>query len=50
MIKSEPLGFDIKNIVDGMTGIILWLEIQERKDRIRKEIFLKSLVELHLVL
>ena len=33
MRKSEPRGSDFKNIVDEITGIIFWLEIQERKDR-----------------
>ena len=29
--KPEPLGTEFKNIVDGMTGAMLWLEIQEGK-------------------
>ena len=43
MRKPEPLGSEFNNIVDGMTGIILWLEIQEGKDRMRKEIFSEEL-------
>ena len=32
MRKPEPLGFDFEDIVDGMTVLTLWLEIQEGKD------------------
>ena len=31
--KPEPLGTEFKNIVDGVTGMWLWLEIQEGKHR-----------------
>jgi len=31
--KPEPLGAEFKIIVDGMTGAMLWLEIQEGKVR-----------------
>ena len=33
--KPEPLGTEFKNIVDGLTVQILWLEIQEGKDRMK---------------
>ena len=33
--KSKPLGTEFKNIVDGLTGVMLWLEIQEGRDRMR---------------
>ena len=33
MRKPEPLGTEFKNIVDGVTGAMLWLEIQEGKVR-----------------
>ena len=36
MRKPKPLGTEFKNIVDGLTGVMLWLEIQEGKDRLRK--------------
>jgi len=31
--KLDPLGTEFKNIVDEMTGAMLWLEIQEDKVR-----------------
>ena len=31
--KPEPLGTEFKNIVDGLTGSMLWMEIQEGKLR-----------------
>ena len=37
MRKSNPLGSKFKNIVNEMAGIIIWLEIQEGKDRTYKE-------------
>ena len=36
MRKPEPLGTEFKNIVDGMSGIMLWLEVQEGKQRMSK--------------
>ena len=33
MRKPEPLGSDVEDIVDGITVLKLWLEIQEGKDR-----------------
>ena len=39
MRQIEPLSSEFKDIVDGMTGIMPWLEIQEGKNRMRKEIF-----------
>ena len=35
--KPEPLGTEFKNLVDGMTGALLWLEIQEGKERMRRK-------------
>ena len=37
--KPEPLGTEFKNIVNGMTGQMLWLEIQEGKDRMKTKDF-----------
>ena len=37
MRKPQPLDTEIKNIVCDMSGIMLWLEIQEGKDQTRKE-------------
>jgi len=37
--KPEPLGTEFKNLVDGVTGTMLWLEIQEGKERIKKKQF-----------
>ena len=39
MRKSNPLGSKFKNIVNEMAGIIIWLEIQEGKDCMHKEMF-----------
>ena len=36
MRKPGPLGSKFKNISDAMTGIMLWLEIQEGTDCMRK--------------
>ena len=33
--KPKPLGTEFKNIVDGMSGVMMWLEIQEGKNRMR---------------
>ena len=33
------MGTEFKNIVDGMTGQMLWLEIQEGKDRMKTKEF-----------
>ena len=33
--KPEPLGTEFKNIVDGISGNMVWLEIQEGKDRMK---------------
>ena len=37
--KPEPLGTEFKNIVDGVTGVLLWLEIQEGKQRMSTKSF-----------
>jgi len=37
--KPEPLGTEFKNLVDGVTGAMLWLEIQEGKERMKKKQF-----------
>lgn len=34
--KPEPLGTEFKNIVDGMTGAMFWLEIQDVKENVRQ--------------
>ena len=31
--KPEPLGSEFKNIVDGLSGEMVWLELQEGKNR-----------------
>ena len=36
MRKPEPLGTEFKTIVDGLSGIMLWVEVQEGKDRMAK--------------
>ena len=36
MRKPEPLGTEIKTIVNGLSGIMLWFEVQEGKYRIAK--------------
>ena len=41
--KPEPLGTELKNLVDGMTGAMLWLEIQEGKDRMRQRDYSQDL-------
>ena len=33
--KPKPLGTEFKNVVDGMSGVMMWLEIQEGKERMR---------------
>ena len=35
--KSEPLGTEFKNLVDGLSGEMMWLEVQEGKDRMKKK-------------
>jgi len=37
--KPEPLGTEFKNLVDGVTGTMLCLEIQEGKERMKKKQF-----------
>ena len=37
--KPEPLGTEFKNIVDGLTGAMLWMEIQEGKSRMATKDF-----------
>lgn len=41
--KSEPLGTEFKNIVDGMTWTMIWLEIQEGKHWMRHLIYTHDL-------
>ena len=41
MRKPQPLGTEFKNIVCGMSGLMLWLEIQEGKDRMRRKEFIR---------
>ena len=45
--KPEPLGTEFKNLVDGLSGGMMWLEVQEGKDRKKNRI--RTLVELQLV-
>ena len=35
--KPEPLGAEFKNLVDGLSGEMMWLEVQEGKDRMKKK-------------
>ena len=37
--KPEPLGTEVKNIVDGISGSMLWIEIQEGKERMKNKEF-----------
>ena len=37
--KPEPLGTEFKNLVDGLSGQMVWLEIQEGVDRMSKKEF-----------
>ena len=37
--KPEPLGTEFKNLVDGLSGQMIWLEIQEGVDRMSKKEF-----------
>ena len=37
--KPEPLGTEFKNVVDGIAGNIIWLEIQEGKERMKNKQF-----------
>jgi len=37
--KPEPLGTEFKNLVDGLSGQMIWLEIQEGVDRMAKKEF-----------
>ena len=43
MRKPEPLGTEFKTIVDGLSGIMLWLEVQEGKERMSKLAHTKEL-------
>lgn len=42
MRKSQPLDTEFKNIMCAMSGLMLWLKIQEGNERIRK----KELIQL----
>ena len=33
--KPEPLGTEVKNACDGMSGTMIWIEIQEGKERMK---------------
>ena len=35
--KPEPLGTEVKNVVDGISGSMLWIEIQEGKESMKKK-------------
>ena len=37
--KPEPLGTEFKNLVDGISGHMLWLELQEGKERMKNKVF-----------
>ena len=39
MRKPEPLGTEYKDIVDGISGNMLWLETQEGKERMKDKEF-----------
>ena len=41
MRKFQPLGTKFKNIVWGTSRLMLWLNIQEGKDRMRKKEFIR---------
>ena len=35
--KPEPLDTEVKNVVDGISGSMLWIEIQEGKERMKNK-------------
>ena len=37
--KPEPIGTEFKNVVDGIAGNIIWLEIQEGQERMKTKEF-----------
>ena len=37
MRKPEPLGTEFKNLVDAYSGLMLWLEVMEGKERMHKK-------------
>ena len=37
--KPEPLGTEFKCVVDGFSGVMLWMEVQEGKERMRQKEF-----------
>ena len=39
--KPQPLGTEFKHLVCGMSGLMLWLEIQEGKERMRKKEYIR---------
>ena len=41
--KHKPLGTEFKNVVDDMGGLMMWLEIQEGKIRMRNLEYTKEL-------
>ena len=41
--KPEPLGTEFKNLVDGLIGEMMWLEVQEGKDCMKKKPHQKDL-------
>ena len=42
MRKPEPLGTEFKNLVDGYSGQMMWLEVMEGKERMRNKEFTKE--------
>ena len=42
MRKPEPLGAELKTLVDAYSGQILWLEVMEGKERIRGKKYTKE--------
>ena len=42
--KPEPLGSEFKNIVDGLSGEMVWLELQEGKNRMATKEYQQELV------
>ena len=43
MRKPEPLGTEFKCAIDGLTSTLLWLEVQEGKERMAKKEHQQSL-------
>ena len=41
--KPKPLGIELKDVADGRHGLVLWMEIQEGKTRMKNKTHVKEL-------